>query len=165
MASVTALEFGLTPTEVDTIEWGGILHDIGKLAVPAAILRKPGPLTPDEWVEVRRHPTVGAEVLLSSSDGLAPLAAAVRSHHEWWDGSGYPDGLVGERIPLAGRIIAVADVFDSVTHPRPYRKLAYGVDAATVLLRSESGAHCDATIAKVLIGLLSAGAFDPPPAA
>jgi putative nucleotidyltransferase with HDIG domain len=165
MAIVTAVDVGLNATDVEAIEWAALLHDVGKLAVPAAILRKPGPLTPDEWVEVSRHPAAGADVLLAISDRLAPLAVAVRAHHEWWDGSGYPDGLAGEEIPLLGRIIALADVYDSVTHPRPYRTQVYPSDAATVLLRAESGAHFDPTIAKAFLALLRAGAFEPPPAA
>jgi putative two-component system response regulator len=160
MASVTAIALGLDPTEVDTIEWGGILHDIGKLAVPSSILHKAGALTADEWDEVCRHPAAGADMLLGLSDRLAPVAAAVRAHHEWWDGTGYPDGHDGESIPLAGRIIAVADVFDSVTHPRPYRSLAYGRDAAIVLLRAESGAHFDPQVAALFVELLCAGAFE-----
>jgi len=112
---------GLEPKDVEVMNWVGILHDLGKLAVPVEILRKPGLLTKPEWVEVRKHPAVGSDLILAVSPGLAPLAAAIRSHHERWDGSGYPDELDRLDIPLFGRIVAIADVFDSVTHPREYR--------------------------------------------
>jgi len=162
MASATAAELGLGPGEVEMVGWAGELHDLGKLAVPSVILHKPGPLVPEEWEEVARHPGAGADLLLAISERFAPLAAAVRSHHECWDGTGYPDGLAGEDIPLAGRIVAISDVYDSITRPRPYRKLAYGHDAATVLIRAESGAHFDPMVAKVFLGLLRAGAFEVP---
>ena len=162
MASVTAAELGLSPAEVEMIGWAGILHDVGMLAVPASILRKPGPLTVGEWVEVSRHPAAGADLLLAVSDRLEPLAAAVRAHHEWWDGSGYPDQLAGEDIPLPARIIALADVYDSVTHPRPYWTEAYPSEAAMVVMRAESDAHFDPTIAKVFLQMLRAGALEVP---
>jgi len=160
MATITAVELGLDAGGLELTHWAAQLHDLGKLAVPAAILHKPGPLSAEEWEEVARHPGAGADLLLTISDELAPLAAAVRSHHECWDGSGYPDGLAGDDIPLAGRIVALADVYDSITRPRPYRNLAYGQDAATVLIRAETGAHFDPTLAKVFLGLLQGGAFE-----
>jgi HD-GYP domain-containing protein (c-di-GMP phosphodiesterase class II) len=112
---------GPDPRDVEVMNWVGILHDLGKLAVPAEILRKPGPLTDLEWVEVKKHPVVGSDLVLAVSPHLAPLAAAIRAHHERWDGSGYPDELDGFDIPLFGRIAAIGDVFDAVTHRRGYR--------------------------------------------
>jgi HD-GYP domain-containing protein (c-di-GMP phosphodiesterase class II) len=103
------------------MNWVGILHDLGKLAVSAEVLRKTGPLTRSDWTEVKRHPVVGADLVLSISPSLAPLAAAIRAHHERWNGSGYPDGLDRVDIPLFGRIAAIGDVFDAVTHLRIYR--------------------------------------------
>ncbi len=101
---------------------GLLLHDIGKLAVPPGILRKPGPLTDDEWTAMRAHPTLGFEILLKA-EGISSLSrAVVRSHHERWLGNGYPDGLVGTAIHLFARIAAVADVFDALTSDRCYRK-------------------------------------------
>lgn len=101
--------------------WAGLLHDIGKVAVPTEILRKPGRLNAVEWEEVKRHPVIGADIVLSVGDRLMPLAEAIRAHHEWFGGSGYPDGLAGDQIPLFGRLIAVVDVYDSLTADRPYR--------------------------------------------
>ncbi|MGA2470095.1 MAG: HD domain-containing phosphohydrolase [Solirubrobacteraceae bacterium] len=99
------------------------LHDVGKIIVPDEIIRKPGPLTPDEIAVVRTHTVVGAEMIgsASTSEPITMAAATARHHHEHWDGSGYPDGLVGEQIPLVARIVAVADVYDALTSTRPYR--------------------------------------------
>ena len=121
MCAAMGRVLGLDPSDIEVMNWVGILHDLGKLAVSAEILRKPGPLTEREWVEVKKHPVVGSELILAVSPGLAPLAAAIRAHHERWDGSGYPDGTDGFDIPLFGRIAAVGDVFDAVTHRRWYR--------------------------------------------
>ena len=132
-------ELGLTGRELEALHWSGLVHDIGKLAVPDDVLNKPGPLTSEEWEVVQRHPIVGADLLLAISSGLEPVAEAVRAHHERWDGSGYPDGLVGDRIPLGGRVIAVADVFDALTHSRSYRREAYPVETAIEHLTTNAG--------------------------
>ena len=144
---------GLPAGEVRLLRAAGILHDLGKLVVPQEILDKPGPLTADEWVEVRRHPSVGADILLAVSADLAPLADAVRSHHERWDGSGYPDGRAGEQIPLAGRILAVVDVFDAVTCTRSYRAHTLGELEARALLVAESGSHFDASVVRTYLAV------------
>ena len=96
------------------------LHDIGKVTVDDYILRTPGPLTPQEWEEIRKHPEVGYRITLASPE-LAPISGAILAHHEWWDGSGYPRGLKGEEIPLIARIIALVDAYDVMIHGRPYR--------------------------------------------
>ncbi len=139
--------------EVRMLRAAGILHDLGKLVVPQEILDKPGRLTAEEWVEVRRHPSVGAGILLAVSADLAPLADAVRSHHERWDGSGYPDGRAGEQIPLAGRILAVVDVFDAVTCTRNYRTHTLGELEARALLVAESGSHFDASVVRTYLAV------------
>jgi HD-GYP domain-containing protein (c-di-GMP phosphodiesterase class II) len=100
---------------------GALLHDIGKLGVPDAILLKPGPLTAEEWVEMRRHPQIGWNVI-KSIDFLRSAAEFVLSHHERWDGGGYPRGLRGEQIPLGSRIFMIADTLDAMMSDRPYRK-------------------------------------------
>jgi hypothetical protein len=120
------------------------LHDVGKIGVPDEILRKPAALTADEWVAMRRHPRAGAD-LLARVPGLEAVAAVVRFHHERWDGRGYPDGLAGEEIPLASRIIAVCDAFRAMTTDRPYRRrLAAG--SALAELRRASGAQFDPAV-------------------
>jgi len=121
-ARLIAVELGLTNVVAERLRLAGPLHDIGKIAISEAILRKPGELSPDERGAMERHTDVGRELLAGSGNELLELAATVAwTHHECWDGSGYPRGLAGNAIPLAGRIVTVADVFDALTSDRPYR--------------------------------------------
>ncbi len=123
-----------------TLIWfrmGAVLHDVGKTIVPESILNKPGPLTPEEWEIMRRHTIAGVE-LLSDIDFPWDIRPMVRSHHEHWDGGGYPDGLKGEEIPLAARILCVADVFDALTTARSYRS-AYTVEEALEIMARDAG--------------------------
>ena len=130
VANSIALELGLSPESAERIRLAAPLHDVGKIAVPSGILRKPGPLTPVERREVERHAEAGRRLLAGSGNELLELAATVAwTHHENWDGSGYPRGLAAEAIPLAGRIVAVADVFDALTSVRPYRPAISEEDA------------------------------------
>jgi cyclic di-GMP phosphodiesterase len=115
-----ARTLGLARLDAPEIEFGFLLHDIGKVAIPDAILYKPGPLTKEERQLMARHPTIGAEIV-DGIEFLEEAAKVVRSHHERWDGTGYPDGLKGEEIPIAARVFSVADVFDALTTTRPYR--------------------------------------------
>jgi putative nucleotidyltransferase with HDIG domain len=139
--------------ELEALAWSGLLHDLGKLSVSEEILRKRGPLTTDEWTEIKRHPTVGADLVLSISERLEPIAAGIRSHHERWDGTGYPDGLHGDTIPLAGRIIAIADVFDAMTSPRPYRPGSWTDSEAISYLQTQAHLQFDPRIVPVFIEL------------
>jgi putative nucleotidyltransferase with HDIG domain len=123
------------------IEFGFLLHDIGKVAVPDAILYKPGRLTGEERALMARHPEVGAQIL-SGIEFLADAAEVVRCHHERWDGSGYPDGLAGQEIPLVARVFAVADVLDALTTDRPYR-LGLPLEEARAMISRASGTHFD----------------------
>jgi putative nucleotidyltransferase with HDIG domain len=119
-AVAIAREMGLDESEVREIQVAGFLHDVGKIGIHDDILAKRGPLTDAEWNTMRRHPLLGYEILQPVAIS-EKIKKAVRHSHEWWDGSGYPDGLVGRRIPLAARVIAVADAFESFTTDRPYR--------------------------------------------
>jgi len=139
MARAVGVELALVGDVLEVLHWAGLLHDIGKLAVPEEILNKRGRLTSQEWEVIRRHPSVGGDLLRTISPGLEPVAAAVRAHHERWDGSGYPDGLAGRGIPQAGRIVAVADVYDALTHPRSYRPEAFASRAAIEHLTAGAG--------------------------
>jgi ribonuclease P protein subunit RPR2 len=142
---------GPKPQELQVLEYGALLHDIGKIAVPDAILQKNGPLTDDEWSVMRQHPCLGYEILY----GIAFLSDAlpiVLHHHERFDGTGYPDGLKGENVPLGARIFSVADAFDAMTADRHYRQ-ALSLDQAMSELHDNSGTQFDPEVIAVLDGL------------
>ena len=137
---------GLGPAELETLERAAKLHDVGKLRVPRSILAKPGPLDDEEWTAMRSHPAEGARLLapyVPSTD----LLAIIRSHHERWDGAGYPEGLSGEEIPLGARIVAVVDAFCAMIEPRPYRP-SLDADAARSELLAQSGRQFDPACAE-----------------
>jgi excisionase family DNA binding protein len=140
ISGILAERLGL---DAEMVRTAGALHDLGKIAVPDAVLRKPGPLAPDERRLVERHPEVGHELLQGTRSATLDLAAEIAwTHHERCDGSGYPRGLVGEAIPLVGRVVAVADVFDAVTSHRPYRA-AVPLDDALALIRDQRDGKLD----------------------
>jgi diguanylate cyclase (GGDEF)-like protein/putative nucleotidyltransferase with HDIG domain len=141
--------FGLSKAEIAALKAGALLHDVGKLAVPAHIINKPGRLTPAEFEKMKIHTTVGAQIL-SRIDFPYPVTPIVRHHHEQWDGLGYPDGLKGEQIPLTARIISVVDCFDSVREDRPFRRGMTRDEAIAFLLRG-SGTHFDPTVVDLFI--------------
>jgi two-component system, cell cycle response regulator len=144
LATATAEALGLPPDAVERVRHATELHDVGKVAIPDAILGKPGPLTDEEWGFVRRHPVIGERIVLAAP-ALSPVAKLVRASHERWDGTGYPDGLEGDAIPLGGRIVAVADAFAAMTAGRPYRP-ARSRDDALEELRREAGAQFDPAV-------------------
>ena len=120
-ATSVARALGMSENEVQGVKTAALLHDIGKLAVPEHILSKPGPLTPEEFQKIRAHPKVGADIV-SSVPFPYPVAPLILSHHERWDGKGYPSGLKGDEIPLGARILSVVDYFDALMAERPYHK-------------------------------------------
>ena len=126
---------------LELIRIGTPLHDIGKIGIDDAILRKPDRLSPEEYRAIQKHTVKGDEILATIPD-LAPVRPIVRSHHERWDGQGYPDGLAGEEISLLARIVAVADAFDAMTYDRPYRK-ALPTEAAFAEVARQSGKQFD----------------------
>ncbi|MBM3128812.1 MAG: HD domain-containing protein [Chloroflexi bacterium] len=146
---------GVPESEWTNIQRGALLHDIGKMGVPDSILLKPGPLTEEEWRVMRQHP-VWARDLLSPIAYLRPALEIPYSHHEKWDGTGYPDGLRGERIPLAARIFAVADVWDALLSNRPYCP-AWTEERAREHIRAQSGAHFDPRVVDVFWEMLERG--------
>jgi putative two-component system response regulator len=125
-------------------------HDLGKVEVPISILGKAGTLTKDEFVAVKAHSAVGADLILKASPDLWNIAQGVRTHHERLDGSGYPDGLKGEEIPILGRIIAVADVFDALTHPRPYRQAMFSAESAIEYLQDNARTSFDPRVVSAM---------------
>jgi putative two-component system response regulator len=148
-----AEQLGLS--EVELIRLAAPLHDIGKIAIPDAILGKPAKLTNAEFEQIKTHTTAGAQMLSGSAFALIDLAERIAlTHHEKWDGSGYPEGLVGEAIPIAGRIVAVADVFDALTHVRPY-KAAWGTEDAIREITSQAGRHFDPQVVEAFLSLRS----------
>jgi PAS domain S-box-containing protein len=156
-----ARRLGLGEDELLRIRRGAVLHDIGKMAIPDSILLKNGPLTADEWDEVRRHPRYAHE-LLSPIPYLAESLDIPRYHHERWDGTGYPYGLKGKAIPLAARLFAVIDVFDALTSPRPYRA-GWDLKLARDYLKQEAGKKFDPEIVAEFIGMLEDGPLTGPP--
>jgi HD-GYP domain-containing protein (c-di-GMP phosphodiesterase class II) len=151
-----AVALDLPCDDVDMMMQAGLLHDIGKIGVPEAVLRKRGPLEADEWALMRQHPVVGAQIV-APFEFFTGGALVIRHHHERWDGSGYPDGLSGAAIPLGARIVAVADVFDALTSDRPYRS-ALSLDTALAFVAEEAGRTLDPDVVTVLIDLARAGA-------
>jgi two-component system cell cycle response regulator len=149
LAVETGRMLGLRRDELDELARAAQLHDLGKLAVPDEILRKPGPLDEREWAFVRQHTLVG-ERILRASPALRSVAVIVRSSHENWDGSGYPDGLVGEDIPLAARIVAACDAYNAMTSDRPYRPALNTDDALNELMRL-AGTQFDPNVVRVLV--------------
>jgi ribonuclease P protein subunit RPR2 len=136
------------------LEYGFLLHDIGKIGIPDAILRKPGPLDPEELEQMRFHPVLG-ERLVAQIPYLSGLARdVVACHHERWDGKGYPAGLTGAQIPLAARIFALADSFDAMTNDRPYRQAMPVSDAIDEIIRS-SGSQFEPNLARAFVELVS----------
>jgi len=145
----------VTSDEVETVTQAGLLHDIGKIGVPEAILRKRAGLAPEEWALMRQHPIIGAQIV-APFEFFAGGTLVIRHHHERWDGTGYPDGLAAGAIPFGARIVAVADVFDALTSDRPYRA-ALSRDAALAYLAAEAGHTLDADVVAALLRLVRDG--------
>ena len=144
-----AAGLNLSPEEQQLIFVAAPMHDIGKVGTRDEVLLKPGRLSSDELTEMRKHASIGHDILRDSTSPVLQTAAVIAvSHHERFDGSGYPHGLAGEAIPLHGRIVALADVFDALTSSRPYKK-AWEIDQAAAYIREHSGTHFDPTCVAV----------------
>ncbi len=148
-----AQNMGLSASECADIQRAAPMHDVGKIGVPDAIVLKPGELDESEWSLVRQHCGIGAALLSGGRSGLVQMSERIAfTHHERWDGSGYPRGLKGEEIPLEGRVVAAADVFDALTHERPYKK-AWPVEEALAEMRAQSGHQFDPTVIEAFLKL------------
>ena len=146
-----AEHLGLSKEQVELIKYSSPLHDIGKLRIPDHILLKPGPLTKDEWEIMKTHTIMGAKILEGSKIKYLKAAEKIALlHHEKWDGTGYPYGLKGKKIPLFARIVSIADVFDALTSDRPYRK-AFSVEEAFEIIKNESGKHFDPELVEIFL--------------
>ena len=146
-ALLLAEEAGMSAEDLETLEVGSFLHDIGKIGVRDNVLLKPGPLDEDEWDHMRQHPQKGYEIA-SKIESLQPILPAVRNHHERWDGTGYPDNMAGEAIPLSARVVAIADAYDAMATDRPY-KTALPFEVCEKLLRKNAGTMYDPDLVEI----------------
>jgi len=153
MAVAIARSMGLSPKVLDRMMYATPMHDIGKIGIPDHILTKPGKLDPDEWEVMKQHTTIGARILGGSQIGFLRLGEVIAlTHHERWDGTGYPQGISGTDIPLVGRIVAIADVFDALTNKRPYKD-AISVDKSLSIIKANRGSHFDPSIVDVFLSI------------
>jgi putative nucleotidyltransferase with HDIG domain len=147
-----ATRMGFSGNDLVILEHGALLHDIGKMGIPDLILMKPGPLTEEEWETMRKHPAIGCDIV-RHIDFLQDALPIIRHHHEHFDGTGYPDGLEGEQIPMLARIFAVADSFDAQTNQRPYN-VVHSVDTALEIIRRDSGSMYDPKVVREFIAMI-----------
>ena len=154
-------ELGLDEDERRLVEFGALLHDVGKIAVPKEIINKEGPLDDEEWKVMRQHTIVGQQMLNKVGGSMADVGTIVRASHERWDGKGYPDGIAGADVPLAARIVSVADAFSAITTTRPYRR-AQSPEAAIKELRACAGTQFDPEVVEALIAVLERPAAKTP---
>lgn len=153
---ILGIAAGMTEIEADDLLHAAPMHDVGKIGIPDRILQKPGPLDADEWKIMQSHVTIGAEIIGEHAGGMLALARSIAlTHHEKYDGSGYPNGLKGDQIPLVGRITAIADVFDALTSERPYKK-AWSEDEALNFLHEQKGRHFDPQLVELFAGQMPA---------
>ena len=153
-SQLLALAAGCSPAWAEDLLNAAPMHDVGKIGIPDAVLRKPGPQDAAEWATMRRHPEIGAEIIGEHPSGVLQLAREIAlAHHEKWDGSGYPRGLAGEAIPLSARIVAIADVFDALTTRRPYKE-PWPVQDALDHIAAQAGKHFDPALVALFAPLL-----------
>lgn len=155
-----ATHMGLSKKEIEHVRWSALLHDLGKIGVPDAVLLKNGPLDPEERAIINGHPTI-AQRILGPVEAMAPITPCVLHHHERWDGRGYPDGLAGTAIPLLSRVIAVADTFDAMTTDRPYR-IALSIEEAKRRLIEGAGVQWDVRCIDAAVALIERSLLVPP---
>ncbi|MCF8050299.1 MAG: HD domain-containing protein [Desulfobacterales bacterium] len=155
-SALIAEKYGLPEPEVEQIHMASPMHDVGKIGIPDTILLKPGKLTEEEFETIKSHTLIGAKILSGAGSKLLYLGKEIAlSHHEKWNGTGYPKGLSGSRIPISGRIVAVADVFDALTSKRPY-KGPMPVEKAANIIAEERGKHFDPKLADVFLNNMDA---------
>jgi len=151
-AVAIAEAIGLSPERVAVLRTAALLHDIGKIGIGDELLNKAGPLDEEDWKPIHAHPTLGVSIL-KHVDGLAPCLPGIQYHHERYDGGGYPSGLAGDNIPLDARIIAIADAYEAMTSPRPYRERTLTEEEALEELERNMGTQFDPKLAEVFCTL------------
>ncbi len=155
-----ASKLGLPQSQIDLIQMAAPLHDIGKIGMPDHILLKPGRFEPAEFEQMKQHTTIGAQILKDSSFDVLRLAEIISlSHHEKWDGTGYPNGLKGEQIPIEARIVALADFYDALTHERPYKQ-AWTSEEAIAEVKRQIGVHFDPRVVEAFLAVVHASPDD-----
>jgi putative two-component system response regulator len=153
-ARLIALRSGMPQAQANLLFEAAPMHDVGKIGIPDNILLKPASLNAEEWLEMKKHPVIGAEIIGNHDSDLLCLARTVAlTHHEKWDGSGYPYGLAGDDIPIEGRIVAIADVFDALTSTRPY-KAAWSTTQTVEFMASQSGIAFDPRLLEAFMALV-----------
>jgi putative nucleotidyltransferase with HDIG domain len=160
LALTVAQELGLDETEQRNVEFGALLHDVGKIAIPNEIINKPGPLDDDEWLVIKTHTVEGQRMLDQVGGVMRAIGQIVRSSHERWDGGGYPDGLAGDAIPRESRIVACCDAFNAMTTDRSYRR-AMSLDEALVELRINTGTQFDPEVVEAVVAVVEREAVVP----
>jgi putative two-component system response regulator len=150
---------GLSEDQIEAVGYGAVLHDVGKIGIAEAVLGKPGRLTDAERAEMQRHPGIGSDIIAPLRMGQV-VGPIIRNHHEHWDGTGYPDGLKGEAIPIGARIVAVVDAYDAMTHDRPYRPAMSREDAVRELIRCR-GTQFDPRLVELYLQILGDPARTP----
>jgi len=150
LALKLAKEAGLNQSEIDEISTLGLLHDIGKIIISTEVLEKPSKLNDEEWIEIKKHPSIGYRILSTTSE-FSNIAMGVLAHHERWDGKGYPKGLKNVDIPMHSRIIALADAYDAMTSPRTYRKNGLSKEKAAEEIRKNLGKQFDPQLGRIFI--------------
>ena len=148
-------KMGLSERDMKALTFGGVMHDIGKIGIPNQIINKPGKLDPEEWQVMKKHPAIGYEIALPLEKNLGPALQAIRYHHEKMDGSGYPDGLKGEEIPVIARIVGLADIYDALTTDRPYRKGLSKEKAVKIMQEEAAAGKLDTAILDKFIGYIT----------
>lgn len=155
LSGVIAKQLGFSDTEVEMLQMAATLHDIGKIGIPDEILLKPGRFLPEEFERMKSHTTIGASILEGSSFAVLKLAGVIAvAHHEKWDGTGYPHGLIGEAIPIEARIVALADFYDALTHERPYKN-AWTPEETLEEIKRQRGIHFDPQVVDAFIAIFN----------
>ncbi|MDD4076822.1 MAG: HD-GYP domain-containing protein, partial [Bacilli bacterium] len=152
LSRLVGMKINLSEVELDELSLLAALHDIGKVGIDDTILKKPGKLTAEEWIEMKKHPEIGYRIAMASPE-LMSIANYILCHHERWDGKGYPQGLKGKQIPLLSRIISVIDAFDAMTQDRPYRQ-ALSMEEALEEIRVNAGTQFDPEAARIFIEVI-----------